>query len=75
MFSQQYDESENLLNMPMLQKFFSIFYREMDLLFYGVDIIVDAETGVHYCIDCNYISNYDNIEQSELTSALDTMLL
>ena len=74
MFS-QYDESENLLNMPMLQKFFSIFSREFDMLFYGVDIIVDAETGVHYFVDCNYLSNYANIEQKTLINALDKMLL
>ena len=71
----QYDESENLLDMPMMQKFFSIFPREFDMLFYGVDIIVDSETGVHYFVDCNYLSNYANIEQSTLINNLDAMLL
>ena len=71
----QYDESENLLDMPMMQKFFSIFSREFDMLFYGVDIIVDSETGVHYFVDCNYLSNYANIEQSTLINNLDAMLL
>lgn len=74
MFS-QYDESENLLDMPMMQKFFSIFSKEFDMLFYGVDIIVDSETGVHYFVDCNYLSNYANIEQNTLLNALDTVLL
>ena len=57
-----------------MNKFFSIFHREFDLLFYGVDIIVDADTGVHYFVDCNYLANYNSIEQNELIDGLDTLL-
>ena len=59
----------------MMEKFFKIFPQEFDMLFYGVDIIVDSETGVHYFVDCNYLSNYANIEQGALLNGLDTVLL
>ena len=57
----EYDETDCLLNMDLMKKFFDIFPQEFDMLFYGVDIIVDVETGVHYFVDCNYLSNYTNI--------------
>ena len=60
--------------MHMMKKFFSIFHVEFDLLFYGVDIIVDATSGIHYFVDCNYLANYNSIEQSELLDGLDTLL-
>ena len=61
--------------MKLMQKFFSFFPREFDMNFYGIDIIVDSETGVHYIVDCNYLSNYGMIEQNELIAALDKLLL
>lgn len=71
----QYDESECLLDMNMMEKFFKIFSQEFDLLFYGVDIIVDSETGVHYFVDCNYLANYANIPQPELLAAFDSLIV
>ena len=59
----------------MMKKFFRIFPAEFDLLFYGVDIIVDSETGVHYFVDCNYLANYNSIPQGELIAALDSLLV
>ena len=62
----QYNESECLLNKPLMDEFFTIFSREFDLQFYGIDIIVDATTGVHYFVDCNYLANYRDIPRQEL---------
>ena len=41
---------------------------------YGVDIIVDQETGVHYVIDCNYYSSYSGIPEEELTRVFDGLI-
>lgn len=57
----EYDENECLLDMNMMKKFFDIFPNEFDINFYGVDIIVDVKTGVHYFVDLNYMGNYNNI--------------
>ena len=70
----EYDDTENLLDMPLCKRFFEIFPREFKFYFYGVDIIVDERTGVHYFVDCNYLSNYANIPQNELIAAVDSLI-
>lgn len=60
--------------MPMMAKFFEIFPVEFEVFFYGVDIIVDTSTGIHYFVDCNYLANYENIPKAELTSQVDIVL-
>ena len=47
-----------MLDLEALGKFFDIFTKQMDLVFYGVDIIVDVRNGTHYIVDCNYLSSY-----------------
>ena len=70
----EYDETETLLDMSLCKQFFEIFPRELELYFYGVDIIVDQCTGTHYFVDCNYLSNYANIPQDELIDAIDSLI-
>jgi len=55
----EFDADECLLDMEAMSSFFKVFTAEMDLTFYGVDIIVS--NGVHYLVDCNYLSNYEKI--------------
>lgn len=63
-----------MLDMPMMDEFFKIFPREFDYVFYGIDIIVDANTGVHYFVDCNYLPDYKNIPTQHLLSAVDDLI-
>ena len=60
--------------MSLCKQFFERFPREFNFYFYGVDIIVDERTGVHYFVDCNYLSNYANIPENELIEATDTLI-
>ena len=60
--------------MPLMEKFFEIFPKEFNMIFYGVDIIVDSVTGVHYFVDCNYLANYNSIPQNELIAAVDRII-
>ena len=55
-------------------KFFEVFTEEMDMIFYGIDIIVDVRDGTHYIVDCNYLSNYDNIPMQELIENVDRVI-
>ena len=60
--------------MPKMEKFFSILPNEINLVFYGIDIVVDVRDGVHYIVDCNYLGAYTEVPCSELISALDEIL-
>mmetsp|Transcript_18938 Transcript_18938/g.25661 ORF Transcript_18938/g.25661 Transcript_18938/m.25661 type:complete len:150 (+) Transcript_18938:551-1000(+) len=70
----EYDESECLLDMPSMGRFFDIFPKEFDMNFYGVDIIVDVRTGTHYVVDCNYLSNYEKIPLADLIEKVDGVI-
>ena len=39
--------------MPKMEKLFSILPSEINLMFYGIDIIIDVRDGTHYLVDCN----------------------
>ena len=60
--------------MEVCKQFFKRFPKEFNFYWYGVDIIVDERTGVHYFVDCNYLSNYANIPQNELIDAIDSLI-
>ena len=70
----EYDENECLLDIPSMEKFFKIFSDEFDFTFYGIDIIVDVRSGVHYIVDCNYLSNYSNVPMGELVEKVDGVI-
>jgi len=60
--------------MESMKIFFEIFTERMNMVFYGVDIIVDSRTGVHYIVDCNYLSNYADVPMPELIENIDGVL-
>ena len=60
--------------MDVCKQFFARFPKEFNFYWYGVDIIVDERTGIHYFVDCNYLSNYANIPQNELINAIDALI-
>ena len=70
----EFDPTHNRLDMPMTERLISILAKELDLTFYGIDIIVDDRDGTHYIVDCNYLGKYSGIPMADLISAVDNML-
>ena len=69
-----FSKSESRVDEALMKQFFAAFYKEFNLKIYGVDIIVDQETGVHYVIDCNYYSSYSGTPEEELTRVFDGLI-
>ena len=57
-----------------MEKFFKIFSEEFDFTFYGIDIIVDVRSGVHYIVDCNYLANYAKVPMDKLVEKVDGVI-
>lgn len=70
----EYDENDCLLDMPMMKKFFEKFPAEFNMVFYGIDVIVDTRDGSHNIVDCNYMGNYYLIEFDELCVEADKLI-
>ena len=60
--------------MRLMKEFFAILPNELNMLFYGIDIIVDVRDGTHYIVDCNYHGNYADIPMPELIREFDILL-
>ncbi len=70
----KFSKTESRVDKELMTKFFAAFYKEFNLKIYGVDIVIDEETGVHYVIDCNYYSSYTGTPEEELTNVFDGLI-
>ena len=64
------------LDMPLCDRFFKEFSKEtgFNTKLYGIDIIVDQQSGTHYIIDLNYFPGYKETPRSDLKINLDNMI-
>ena len=56
------------LDMKLLKRFFKAFTKAsgFNQKLYGIDIIVDQQSGTHYIVDLNYLPSYREVPRKEL---------
>lgn len=42
-------------------------------MLFGLDVVIDAESGKHFVIDCNYFSSYTEFDQKLLAQKFDEL--
>lgn len=70
----KFSKTENRTNEKATSLFFKNFVPTFGIALFGVDIIVEEETGRHLIIDCNYFSSYTNIPENEITFGFDQLV-
>lgn len=56
----EFDPELNRLS-PLVDEFVQRFSAHFGLVFFGIDILVCKQTGLHQIIDCNYLPNYQKV--------------
>ena len=69
-----FSKTDNRTNKEATDLFFKHFVPKFGIALFGVDIIVEENTGRHLIIDANYFSSYTNIAESEITLGFDSLI-